>query len=51
LSTLRQCFSTYGHTSIRFYLLREKHTRLHLNGSVEWVEEGSHPVADALRGL
>ena len=49
--SLRQCFSTFGHTSIRFCTLREGHTGLHLNGSVEWMGKESHPVANAIRGL
>lgn len=49
--SLRQCSSTFGHTSVRFCLLREKHTGFHLNGSVEWMGDGKHPAAMALFSL
>jgi hypothetical protein len=47
--SLRQCFGTMGHRSIRFCTLREGHEGLHLNGATEWGGRDSHPLAQLIR--
>jgi hypothetical protein len=45
----KQCFSTFGHPSIRFCLLRENHSGMHLNGTQEWSGRYQHPLAMVIR--
>ncbi len=45
----RQCFSTFGLSSVRFCLMREDHEGMHLNGTQEWSGGYQHPLAAAIR--